>query len=407
MTHRSVEKHPGRNKANSLIRHIQNEIQILPPTELSYYLALLLASIKNEPKPWESIELLKKVERLTKEIQFFYFDEDKSKNNLERLILATNDLIKASAMQSISHQTKRALLAISGIVLSIIYGVTGALLGLAAGLFSNYNLVGNVKGAGLGFIAGLALGVLTGYRMPVVALQSRKDTKIEFCIDNLTRLREELKDRKTIEDYQRETKQYILETFFKDTPLANREQVFKNFLDSWQAFQVCTTTAGHISPSLKGHLGHHTLIRFKINNVADVPLEFGDRAKTPNFVDQSEKPRKVRGQKLFDMLVLDRRLQDTHESNIRNAVRIYNIGSDDCRTYVDKILIGTGQAPTKIGRFSDKDSLIGRSIVAPTVRFFSRTREDELHSLIDNPDDPKFDISHHRYPEKKMAVSVL
>lgn len=390
-------------QVENLIASINEELKKLPATEINYYVALLLAAIKNESQPEACIDLLVRMQVLIEELKKFYANPKDTEENLISLKKALNDLIAASEMESISHKIKRAVLSVVGAVAAVVMGAIFGLAGLAIGLFTDWNIIGNIKGAGLGLLSGFAIGGLVGTRGTTKLFQNEFDTKVEFCMDNFARLRDEVKDRRPETDYQAETKQYILDTFFKDVPEEEREQKFQEFLQSEQEFQICTTTAGHISPTLKGSMGHHSLIRFKINGVKDIPIEFGDRAKTPNFVDQSEKPRKVSGQKLFEMLVLDRKLQDTHESGLK-SLRIYDIGSDDCRTYVDKILIGTGQEPTKIGRFSDNDTNIGRKIVRPLITFFNKTRGDELVTLLDNPDDTKFDVAQHVYDAKGPKV---
>lgn len=384
-----------------LIQEIKLSVKALPYNEFKYYLMLLLASIRNEPCPQKHKALLAKITPLIERIKQFYINPEDVDTNILNVTEALNELVEATRMQTITQRIKKIVLNICGAIIAIITGLIGCIVGIIMGFTSNYNVVGNIKGIGLGFVSGLALGVMVGYRIPKKLLQTQIDTKLEFCTDNLLRLHEELMERRTHEEYQNETKEYILNTFFPEIPEENREERFNAFLTEPQSFQICTTTAGHISSSLKGYLGHHSLIRFKINGIKDTPIEYGDRKRTPNFVDQSETPREVNGQTLFDMLALDRMLQDTHAYTIKKAIRIYDIGSDDCRTYVDKILIGTGQEPTKIGRFSQtNDAFVGRKIVKPLIGFFSKMQEDELYSLMDKPDDEMFEITQHTFMGK-------
>lgn len=383
---------------NSLIANVKTELNELPANEFTYYMAMLLVSIQSEAQPGKNRHVLEKTLPLIQNIKQFYNDPENLEQNIIQVTHAVNELINASATSTLSRKSKNALLKLCGAVLAMVTGITFGMAGLTAGLFLQNSLIVNVKGAGLGLLSGFTIGALIGYRSPTKLFCSSLDIKLSFCIDSITRLRDELKDRKTQEEYQIETKKYILDTFFVNVPEELKEAAFTEYLTKDQEFQICTNSAGHISASLKGHLGHHSLIRFKINGIKDIPIEFGDRIKTPNHVDQFEKPRKVSGQILFEMLTLDRMLQDTHKSTIKNAIRLYDIGSDDCRTYVDKILIGTGQEPTKIGRFSHQnDTFIGRKLVAPVIGFFSKTNEKDLHRLIDNPEDEKFNITHCKY----------
>lgn len=392
MTVEALEVNLSNMNADQLITCIKTNIRTLPATEFNYYIALLLASIKNESHPENYLELLKKIAQLIVKINLFY-----SNNDPKVLTHAIDELIETSQMQTISHSIKRALLGICGVLFAILTSFIGGAAGLTVGFLSNYNIIGNIKGAGLGFISGFVVGFLVGYRAPTKLLQKNFDTKIEFCTDNLKRLRDEFEHRSTFEQYKIQTKNYIIETFFKNVPNAEKEQQFNEFLNSQQEYQICTTSAGHISKSLKGYMGHHALIQFEINGKKDRPIEFGERKKTPRHVDQSETTRQVTGQKLFEMLILDQRLQDTHQYNLSNALRIYSVGNDDCRTYIDKILIGTGQEPTKIGRFSENDTFIGRRVTVPLISFFSKTNQNELFCLIEKPDDEQFKITHHKY----------
>ena len=378
-------------ETQTLINTIKTSLSTLPFNEFTYYMNVLLASIKKEKNPEKHIELLQKALPLIGAVRTFYTDPENIEANIVTVNEAVKALITVSNMKTLPHKMKKALFGICGAIMAILAGVILGLSGFLVGVFSNYTIIGNIRGAGLGFLSGLAIGILIGSRGPMKLFQSAINTKIEFCCSNILRLQGELTERKSIEHYKLETKKYIINQFFE-----GKESLFNDFLTSEQQFQVCTTTAGHFSKRLKGHLGHHTLIRFSINNVTHLPIEFGDRKRTPIHVDQSEKPRNVTGQVLFEMLSLDRMLQDTHESNFTNGLRLYDIGSDDCRTYVDKILLGTGQDPTKIGRFNPQnDSIIGRRVVGPLIGFFSKTKETDLHGLIENPNDPKFDITIH------------
>jgi hypothetical protein len=386
-----MSQHREESQAHlDLIEEIQVAIKNLPSTEFNYYIAVLLASIKNEKNSKKYIYLLENINSLCKEVKNFY-DRQLNEQDIDPMINALNDLIKASSMKSIPHHIKRNLINVCSVVVCIITGFIGSIVGFTLGFFSKI-----LGGFSLGLLSGLAIGGLVGVRATNKLFQSDIDIKVEFAINNLARLQNELTDRKSIQEYEEDTKDYILKTFFSEIDDNEKEEHFERFLQSNQEFEICTTSAGHIAKSLKGNLGHHALIRFKINGVKHIPIEFGDRLKTPNFVDQSETKRVVSGQKLFEMLILDRRLQESH-GGTSNAIKIYDIGSDDCRTYVDKILIGTGQDPTKIGRFSKNDTTIGRKIVEPLITFFSKIKQDELHTLLENPDDEKFEITSHTF----------
>lgn len=386
---------------------LQN-LKKLPPTEMHYYFALLVASIENEPNPEKHTHLIIKADEVIKKLNQYYEDiRNQAKPDLTEVTTALNELIIQSRMQATPHNVKMAILSVCSVVSGFIVGAIGAVSGFLAGLLSNYNVTGNLRASGLGFITGLALGAYAGSRCPNMVFQSSFERKLEFCINSIDKVGKELPTKKLYEEYAAETKQYILDVFFEDTPEDEKEAAFNAFLESDnQQFQVSTTTAGFIDRELKGHLGHHNLIAYSINGKQDIPMEYGSRYKTPGFFDQNESPRVVTGKKLFDMLVLDRILQETYEYTLNGFLKDYDIGSNDCRTYVDKLLIGTGQAPTQINRFnSTTDKWTGTHIIGPIVRFFSKTQEMELKPLIkhykDDPNAPDPEIKARKWTKAK------
>lgn len=390
-----------------LLQHLKQ----LPPTELHYYFALLVASIENESNPERHTHLIVNAINVIKKLNQFYVDvHNQSKPDLTEVTTALNALILSSNMQTTSQKVKKAAIVVCSVVLGFIIGVVGIVVGLLGGLFSDYTIIGNVRAAGLGFLTGLVLGAFVGVRCPDLVFQSSFERKLEFCINSIDKVAKELPFKKTHVEYEAETKQHILDVFFKDTPDAEKEAAFNAFLKSNnEHVQVSTTSAGFITAKLKGHLGHHNLIKYSINGKLDIPMEYGDRIKTPGFFDQNEAPRVITGKKLFDMLVMDRMLQETYPYNAKDIVNDYDIGSNDCRTYIDKILIGTGQAPTQIKRFNpDIDKWSGTNIIGPIIRFFSKTKEMELMPFVkyykQDPNDPDPVITARKWTGKKKET---
>ena len=368
-------------------------LKSLPKTELSYYIALLLASIENESTPEIHMPMLTKANLMVNKLSEFY--KNNTEDSLSHVTDAMNDLITESKMRTISQAIKKIIMQIVGCILALSIGILLSPIVLIAGLiggilFSKF-IIGKLEGPLLGFIVGFFIGVIIGTRIPNKLFQSEFDNKLDFVIKNIERVGGELTNKKSHDEYEQETKQYIIDNFFSDVDAADKLAAYEKFIASDdQKFQICTKTAGHFSKSLKGYLGHHAFIRFSINGISHIPIEFGDRqvvdaGRSNPHVDQSEKERTVTGQKLFDMLVMDRILQETHRATFSNCVKFYEIGSDDCRTYVDKILIATGQPPTEIRRFNaQNDKFIATSIIAPLFRFFNTTRENELDCFIEH-----------------------
>lgn len=383
----------------------------LPPTELHYYFALLLASIEREPNPEQHIDLIIKTnEALIGLNQYFKEKEELREAELVQVIAAINALVKASKLNTTPQQIKKAILALCSVACGVVFGIVGAVSGALGGLLSDYTIVGNIRALGLGFLPGLAIGAFVGSRLPYKVSQSNFISELDFCMKGIIKVSKELPSKKTYAEYEQETKNYILRQFFAATPEAERDDAFQHFLESSnQQFTVCTTTAGFISPVYKGYVGHHNLIKFSINDVTHTPMEYGDRLKTPNFCDQNESPRTVTGKKLFDMLVLDHILQETNAYTVPNYIRNFQMGSDDCQTYINKLLMGTGQAPTQIPRFNSKiDKEVGTRVIGPLIRFFTPVRDTTVYQLVKDykasPDAPDPELYARRWTGKNTSV---
>lgn len=358
-----------------------NILKTLPPNELSYYISLLIGSIETEANPEEHSLLLASTLNLTKALSSFYTaaKENQIPDN-EAILLALNDLVSASKLNTVSHKIKKALMGICAAVLTIFIGISAGVGGLLVGLFTDYTVIGNLRGAYLGFVMGLGIGIHIGTNLPVKMFQSDFESKLEFTINSIQKVADELQDRKTPEQYRQETKQYVMDTFFPNIPVEDREEAFKTFLTKNQKFQVCSTAAGFIDAQLKGHLGQHSLIRYNIEGLEETQtMEFNPSEKAPKFLNQYEDEREVNGEKFFEMLVLNRILQETHQFSLEFILGTYSVGSNDCLTYVNKILLGTGQPPTEMQRFNPEvDKWTSTNLVAPIMGFFSKTRGDEL-----------------------------
>lgn len=382
-----------------------NILKKLPPNELSYYISLLIGSIETEANPEEHGLLLASTLSLTKALSDFYSaaEENKIPDN-GAILLALNDLVSVSKFNTVSHKIKKALIGICSAVLAVFIGIHAGIGGLIVGLFTDYTVIGNLRGAYLGFVMGLGIGIHIGTNLPIKMFQSDFESKLEFTINSIKKVADELQDRKTPEQYRQETKQYVMDTFFKNLPEEDREEAFNNFLTKNQKFQVCSTAAGFISAHLKGHLGQHSLIRYNIEGLDETQtMEFNPGEKAPKFLNQYESEREVSGEKFFEMLVLNRILQETHQFSLGFILGTYSVGSNDCLTYINKILLGTGQPPTEMQRFNPEvDKWTSTNLIAPIMGFFSKTRGDELTPFAKHYEDNNHpDIQFQKWTGKK------
>lgn len=72
-----------------------------PPTEISYYAALLVAKIEKEEHPAQYNFLLLTTQKLLEAVsQFYKSTEDDLKDNLKAMVLALNDLFVAAKLRT-------------------------------------------------------------------------------------------------------------------------------------------------------------------------------------------------------------------------------------------------------------------------------------------------------------------
>ncbi|GGI82343.1 hypothetical protein [Legionella impletisoli] len=362
---------------STLLRETIQSIRALPSNEFNYYLTLMVSILEQNPDVEQRFIFLKKIRNLTIALQAFFQLLDNHENTehcIQQITQEISDLVRLAHLNSIGSKLRSVLQMTIGLIAAVVVGLSCMVVGFGLGLFFHSN---PFKGCFSGLQVGLGLGIILGYMLPKKLLTSKLTLKLEFCLNSLKQLNAELNvDRKTHEDYQRETKQALISKFFAD--FENPELAFETFLHENQTYEICTTPSGLIDREFDGSLGHHTLIRYQINGQWGIPMEFGDRLSSPNWIEQAE-TRTVKGQLLFDMLTLDRKLATTHPKNLRFVWNKYKAGSNDCLTYTDKITIGTKQAPTNIKRFHPKlDTWFGTHILAPIFRFISVISEHDL-----------------------------
>ncbi len=104
--------------------------------------------------------------------------------------------------------------------------------------------------------------------------------------------------------------------------------------------------------------------------------------------DTSEIPaqqeiRKVKGKKIVEMMAFHRKLQETDPCTPLSVLKQMKPGDRDCFSYIDKVLIGTGQEPSKLKRYADMTpvgNMVGFFIqkLSPFDEGFFTVKQDEL-----------------------------
>ncbi len=367
-----------------------DKINLLPQNELSYYLILLLNALQKEPSEDKKKLMLKHIDRFVTALDNFY--KEKTPKHLDNLTMALQSLVDAAKTHTWTRTIQKILLNICTAVTMLICSVLGALTGTAAGFFSEWNVL---NGAYTGFLIGGAIGLKIGTYLPEKTLRNQTVSKITYSLNHLRRISSELDAKhlqklsitqnnpyaeKHYDIYQNETKRYIIDTFFKDE--VNKAHAFQRFLRTPQSYQISTAPAIFVNRNMDSTLGNHALIRYRINGKTAVPIEYGARVKTPRWVNQAESIRHVTGQKLFEMLTLDRILQETHSQTLKFRIFGFEIGNNDCHTYVQKILLGTGQKPPKIKRFTkETDTWTGYNIVRKCIEFIQINTDEDVKAM--------------------------
>ena len=365
--------------------HLEQEIittlKGIPASELTYYIVLLLAALKKEPKDQSMVNLYECIAYFSLKIKAFY--QQPSDESLSILHDALTKLRQQAGMNSLSMHIKTIVLYVSSTVTGLLGGALGASIGLVAGFLSDWNFLNGMKS---GFIVGLCFGLLIGQRTPDKMFRGVLESKLRFTLNSIQTITHELETKhfkepgKCYDFFQNETKRYIIETYFQAA--ANQEDAFKHFLNTPHTYQICSTPSHLVDRKLDGSMGHHVLIRFTINGkIGYPPIEFGNRKDNPRWVFQAE-TRTVSGRKLFEMLTLDRVLQETHPMNAWFSIYRFQTGDNDCLTYVNKILIGTHQKPTLVKQFAPEvDTWLGTFVMREWVRFVKDMSENELEKI--------------------------
>jgi hypothetical protein len=362
------------------IEEIVTIIKKLPHTEFNYYLVLLLAIVDEESEQQRKEALLVKIDNYVTHLKTFYHAPETAL--LPPVISALVELNTIAQTRTLFQQILRYFLNIVGVLFAIVAGIIGGLLGIGAGLFFHPN---PLKGLLAGMQVGLVVGMTLGYRFPTKFVRFAYNEKLDVCLASLNKLTKKLDETFAVQYFKckKTIKKQIKRDFLPEAADdIEREVNFTNFLNSPQFFQVCTAPSGLVDRQLDGTLGHHALIRYHINGKVGIPMEFGNRNGSPRWVLQAECSRKVTGQVLFDMLVLDMMLIESHPKNMEFILKDFRVGDNDCLTYVNKILVGTHQAPASIRRFSEeKDSWIGLTVIRPCVEFIRSIPDEDMEKM--------------------------
>ncbi len=303
-------------------------------------------------------------------------------------------LAKEVGTNGILYKAKQAILGLGGFVLGLVLGTFSAVIGAVSLGISDIKNFRLPSGFFIGGFTGFLVGLVIGMRTPHGLLKEKEKRLLQHTVHKLGSTFESLYN--SVEnDYVTDIKQELLTDYF-----AGDTEQFNKFLKEKQQYEILGVEAVFISPTLKGSAGHHSLIKFSINGNEEKPklIELGLPSDKETEFSQRE-TRETTGEQLVRMLALDRSLQSQYEIRFDNLIGLlsrYDVGVNDCHTYVDKILISVGEPESLGTRFTPEDTFIGR-LIGNAINFFRAAPEKLNNSnLTDN------DYENGDSPSKKL-----
>ncbi|CAM2884069.1 hypothetical protein [Legionella worsleiensis] len=340
--------------------------------EGKYYLLPLLVNLAQSNRPADRLEpvarrLILIISHIN-QIKNTQLPQDKRLEHVKQILTHYNALIKEIGASGIMYKTKQALLDFGGYIIGFFAGVLGGIVGSITLVLKDIVELQLPTGFFMGGFTGFFVGFIMGRRVPHTLLKESETRLIRHTVRKLATSFESLFE-SLQHDYLSEIKQEILNDYF----FGNQEQ-FSQFLQTQQTYEILGIEAEFFSARFKGSLGHHSFIKFTINNIFDKPklIELGMPSDAITEISQRES-RTTTGEQLLRMLTMHKILSQQYELSLRNLFRFYQryeAGINDCQTYVDKILISVDEPVSQVKRFTDSDTIFGH-IIGTMLNFFS------------------------------------
>ena len=295
-------------------------------------------------------------------------DKDNCATVIDSILKSYTELAK-EAGNTFSYDL---ILSLGGMLLGLMAASIGSSFGFISGLWNDiYNFrtvpTGPITGAATGFL----IGAIIGYRAPFSLKYSKKEV-LRVTIDNMYNSLESLQDSYNKNEIIEGLQDEIMQKHFINPNNGEVDKTsFTSFLNGQHQYQLLGSEATFLNKDFKGSTGHHSLIKFFINNEAYY-LELGSPSDDSLEISQ-QFDRTTSGTKLIEMLAMHKILQKNYSvdpQNYYNFVMRYRAGENDCLTYVDKILEAVGEPESTISRYTDNDSWLGR-VLGSTISFFN------------------------------------
>lgn len=349
------------SKQDSFAQSVINcneKISQLPAGEMKYYLFILVNSIKEKNNQMTK-EFLKELSILIDNLIDLHkmgsFDPDLFNQITEHY----NQLQTIAKTNTFAAKTKIILLQTGATIASVICGIIGGLIGGVIGIVRGTWNLEPFKGLGIGLFTGYFLGAIVGFRLPKKLFKDELIRQIQFGFDGLNKsldnlecsLKGDNKEIKPFEVYYEEKKASIRSKCF------DNDSDFEEFLNDDVTYEINSFKAGFIGgKSLHGYLGQHLYIVININKV-EYLIEFTqDPADTTEKPDQQE-IRTVKGSKIIEMIAAYEKQLETTPCTLTYVAHHMKPGDNDCKTFVDKILLATNQRGTRLTRYEDMNNV--------------------------------------------------
>ena len=171
---------------------IRSIIEQMPATEIKYYLLLLIRSLNDHHlKTGPFVEQFK---QFTDEINALMIlinsPRDSSADNIptqfEAIHVSYQKLLNLSKTKTIGIQIGYMLLQVIGAIGAVLCGIIGGVIGGVAGFSRGlWNISNPFKSAWIGFVMGLALGGIVGFRAPKKLAKDEFIRQLKYCLDGI------------------------------------------------------------------------------------------------------------------------------------------------------------------------------------------------------------------------------
>jgi hypothetical protein len=369
-------------------RNIQRcllQIKQLPPTEITYHLDFLLRAISSNNDPLNR-QLLSQtsvfVAALTSLLSVSPKTEEEATKTYQHLTRAYQDLVNEVGADGWDSWMGYHILNVGSSLTAFISGMSGGLIGSFAGLARGlWNLENPLASFVIGLTTGVLLGSTIGFRLPKKLFRNELMNQLRRSLKGVDECMSLIRENQPPFAIHLEKARTKLSQHF----FADNDAGFADFLQKENvSYEINTFYAQFVSRSLEGYLGHHAFISIKIDSTKEpLLLEFNtSQSDLTRRITQRDK-RTVSGRTIVNMVALHDQLQLTQACTPTYIVTQLKPGENDCFSYVNKILVGTGQAPSSVKRFNGDENYIGRKIGFFIQKLSAREPEPFKPEIID------------------------